>query len=202
MAAAMLTTPNAASVPLLAAHTDAEIEKGTNVSSKVTAEDHLLSAPKRLHAGLRKILSPYRRYIVAFQLALFALYFIGLAATVYNKHSDREVPSMVLAGLEKRTVLRGHGCEKQRKQLNVFMAAFFGPMFAADHFYARNWQLAVPKLIFFIIGFPGLAIFTAFTGVSLHFVWWLADVVMWGIGFYTTHTHWGNPTQGCAVIGW
>ena len=50
---------------------------------------------------------------------------------------------------------------------------------------SRNWQLAVPKLIFFIVGFPGLALFTAFTGVSLHFVWWLADVVMWGIGFYS-----------------
>ena len=96
----MLTTPNAVSEPLLAAPSENEIERGTNVSSKVTAEDRLLSAPKRLHAGLRRILSPYRRYIVAFQLALFALYFIGLAATVYNKQSDREVPAMVLAGRE------------------------------------------------------------------------------------------------------
>ena len=100
MSVAMLATPDAATEPFLAADSGNEIEKGTNASAKVTAEDHFLSAPKRLHAGLRRILSPYRRYIVAFQLALFALYFVGLAATVYNKQSDREVPAMVLAGRE------------------------------------------------------------------------------------------------------
>lgn len=100
MPADILNTFHAASEPSLAAHTDAEVEEGPSATFKLTTEDRLLSAPKRLHAGVRRILSPYRPYIVAFQLALFGLYLAGLAASVYSKHSHPAAPTMALAGRE------------------------------------------------------------------------------------------------------
>jgi hypothetical protein len=61
---------------------------------------------------------------------------------------------------------------------------------------SKNWQLAVPKLLFFLFGGPIAGLVAAFTGLGLHGAWWLIDVVMWGVGYYTTHTYWGNPTEG------
>lgn len=41
---------------------------------------------------------------------------------------------------------------------------------------SRNWQLAVPKLLFFVLGGPIAAVATLLTGLSLHGAWWLIDV--------------------------
>ncbi|KAK9898078.1 hypothetical protein P389DRAFT_65529 [Cystobasidium minutum MCA 4210] len=147
---------------------------------------------------VRAVLMPKKKYIIAIQMACVLFYVVAL----FNMHQDRQEHEPVEHAIVRRTVLNGVTCTKQRKQLNTFLASFFGGIFAADHLYARNWQLAVPKLIFFILGAPISLLIGLITGFTGHFAWWLIDVVMWGVGFYTTDTHWGNPTKGCAVKGW
>jgi len=109
--------------------------------------------------------------------------------------------------LERRKVINGVMCDVQRDQLRVFMASFFGGIFAADQWYARNLQLAIPKFLVLFMGLGGglLEAFGTLVSISPMFAWWIIDVVMWGVGYYTTGTngdHFGNPTEQCALKGW
>jgi len=40
--------------------------------------------------------------------------------------------------------------------------------------------LGVPKILFFVVGGPISALATLFTGLSLHFAWWIIDVGAFG----------------------
>jgi len=56
---------------------------------------------------------------------------------------------------ERRQVINGIMCDVQRKQINVFMASFFGGFFAADQWYAVRQQ---PHLNYSMSTEPSLSV--------------------------------------------
>ena len=93
---------------------------------------HEGEAPKHSTlASLRRRLLPYKRIIHTVNATLLLCYIVALAAAHFGQSertrqwsSVREAQALTLLTVETRTVLNGTTCPQQRKQLNVFMAAF------------------------------------------------------------------------------